>query len=50
MKAAGQELTLTIIIKSTGSPNCAILVRGPAMVRERRSTEVCLFTNWPEVS
>ena len=50
MRAAGKEITSIILIKSTGSPNCAILVRGPAMVRERRSTEVCLFTNWPEVS
>ena len=49
IRVAGQEMTPRILIRSTGSPNCAILVRGPAMVLEGRSTEMCLFTNWPEV-
>lgn len=50
IKVAGQEMTPRILTRSTGSPNCAILVGRPAMVRERQSTEMCLFTNWPEVS
>ena len=50
IKVVGQGMTPKILTRSTGSPNGAILARRPAMARERRSTEMCLFTNWPEVS
>ena len=50
IRDSGQDITPRVLIRSTGSPNGAILVRGPAMVLEGRSTEMCLFTNWPEVS
>ena len=50
IKVAGQEMTPRILTRSTGSPNVAISARRPAMARETRLTEMCLFTNWPEVS
>ena len=50
IKVAGQGMTPRILTRSTGSQNGAILVGGPAMFWETRLTEMCLFTNWPEVS
>ena len=43
IRDAGQEITPRVLIRSTGSPNGAILARGPAMVLEGRSTEMCLL-------
>ena len=50
IKVVGQEMTPRTLTRSTGSPGCAILVGGPAMVRGKQLTEMSLFTNWPEVS
>ena len=50
IKVAGQGMTPRILTRNTGSLNVAILAGRPAMARETRLTEMCLFTNWPEVS
>ena len=50
IKVVGQEMTPRILTRSTGCPNGAILARRLAMALETRSTEMCLFTNLPEVS
>ena len=50
IKVVGQEMTPRILTRSTGNPNGAILARRLAMARETRSTEMCMFTNLPEVS
>ena len=49
-RTVGRERTLRVLIRSTGSRNCATLAERPATGLDWRETEMCLFTNWPKVS
>ena len=50
IRVVGRDRTLRVLIASTGSPNCASLAMTPAMGLDGTKTDMCLFTNRPEVS
>ena len=50
IRTVGREMTLRVLIRSSGSPNCANLAGRPATGLGWTRTEMCLFTNWAEVS